>query len=353
MSDTLTIHSKFKVYSVHFVENLVDVISDHNERGDFFLVDRNVFEQHKGVLADTLPQERTIFIKVSEKNKSLEFCTNLIEDLVGRNLRRDQSIVAIGGGIVQDISSFTASILYRGVDWSFVPTTLLAQADSCIGGKTSINLGNKKNLVGNFYPPSQVYIDEAFLNTLLVSDLQSGIGEIFHYYIYADSPQTAAMMNNYEKIIESPALLAEHIRTSLAIKKEVIEIDEFDRGERNKFNYGHTFGHALESLTNYKISHGQAVTLGMDIANYISLNLGTMDQETFNSIHKLLEKNMPDFNIFEYSLEHYFSALSKDKKNIGNDLVCILARSPGNLFKKQIPIDAKLKEMIRSYFQSS
>lgn len=351
MSETLTIHSKLKIYSVHFVENLADVLRGHNEGGDFFLVDRNVFEQHKGLLAESLPRERTVFIEVSEKNKSMEFCSNLIEDLVERNIRRDQSIVAIGGGIVQDISSFTASILYRGIDWSFVPTTLLAQADSCIGGKTSINLGNKKNLIGSFYPPSQVYIDAAFLNSLPVADLKSGIGEMLHYYIYADSPLIRPLMDNYEDVLATPGLLVEHIKASLAIKKEVIEKDEFDRGERNKFNYGHTFGHALESLTGYGTNHGQAVTLGMDIANFLSTRMGYMDIDTYKDLHEILARNMPDFNITGYSLDKYFQALARDKKNIGDDLVCILAVKAGDLFKKQISINDEFKDIVASYFE--
>lgn len=351
MSDTLTIHSKLKIYSVHFVENLADVLLRHNDEGSFFLVDLNVFEQHKGILTEYLPKERTIFIEVSENNKSMEFCSKLIEDLVRRNIRRDQSIVAIGGGIVQDISSFTASILYRGIDWSFVPTTLLAQADSCIGGKTSINLGNKKNLVGSFYPPSQVYLDVSFLNSLPVAELKSGIGEILHYYIYADSPQIVSLMEDYERILETPALLAKHIRTSLAIKKEVIEVDEFDRGERNKFNYGHTFGHALESLSNYEINHGQAVTLGMDIANYLSTRLGIMKNETYKELHGILSKNLPVFDMSNYAFGTYFEALANDKKNIGNNLGCILAEKKGKLFKKNLAFDDKLKSLIMSYFK--
>src|SRR5271157_5866279 len=142
-----------------------------------------------------------------------------------------------------DITAFVASILYRGLEWSFFPTTLLAQGDSCIGSKTSINLGDKKNLIGNFYPPSSIYIDTAFLESLETDDIKSGIGEMLHFYYYANSSYIDKLIGNYIHAISNRSTLIEYIRESLSIKKSVIEIDEFDKGERNKFNYGHTFGH--------------------------------------------------------------------------------------------------------------
>ncbi|MCG6536478.1 MAG: 3-dehydroquinate synthase, partial [Syntrophales bacterium LBB04] len=246
--------------------------------------------------------------------------------------------------------AFSASIIYRGIEWSFFPTTLLAQADSCIGSKTSINLGDKKNLIGNFYPPADVFIDTTFLNSLAVEDIKSGIGEILHYYLYAASPFFDELIRDYAMIIKDRDLLMKHIRESLNIKKSVIEDDEFDRGERNKFNYGHTFGHAIESVTDYAVKHGQAVTVGMDLANYVSMKMGFMKPEIFHDLHTKLYINFPEFDFNGINLDRYFDLLSKDKKNIGSSVGCILAEAPGILLKKQLPLDDHLRKMIHAYF---
>jgi 3-dehydroquinate synthase len=260
-------------------------------------------------------------------------------------------VIAIGGGIVQDIAAFSASILYRGVEWIFVPTTLLAQADSCIGSKTSINLGDKKNLIGNFYPPAQILIDTTFLETLFVDDIKSGIGEILHFYYYADTPLIGELMAEYDRLLVERSRLRRYIRESLQIKKVVAENDEFDRGERNKFNYGHTFGHALESASHYAIRHGLAVTVGMDLANYLSLRLGRMTLDCFNELHAVLRRNFPDTNLRDLDLNDYVRALSKDKKNLGSDVVCILASGPGHLEKVRLRLDKDLRQIIESYFR--
>lgn len=351
MSEVFTVKSIFRNYQVQLIDGFEKSIFQHSMQNSFILVDQNLLALFEKQFASILPQYHHISIEANETNKTMDYCQNLIIRLIELGIRKNSTIIAVGGGIVQDIAAFTSSILFRGVKWMFYPTTLLAQADSCIGSKTSINLGNKKNLVGSFYPPSQVYIDAAFLNSLPVADLKSGIGEILHYYIYADSPLIRPLMDNYEDVLATPGLFVEHIKASLAIKKEVIEKDEFDRGERNKFNYGHTFGHAIETMTHYGVSHGQAVTLGMDIANYISEKMGYMDKETFNAMHSLLLKNLPEINLRQYNLNTYFRALSKDKKNIENDLVCILATENGSLKKIQMPFNDNLKNLIISYFE--
>ncbi|MBU1854075.1 MAG: 3-dehydroquinate synthase, partial [Candidatus Omnitrophica bacterium] len=231
------------------------------------------------------------------------------------------------------------------------PTTLLAQADSCIGGKSSINLDEYKNLLGTFYPPSRIFIDMSFLETLPVEAIKSGIGEILHFYLIVGNKMAADLTNDYEKIILSPKLLKKYISLSLEIKKEFIEIDEFDKNERNLLNYGHTFGHAIETVSGYVVNHGQAITMGMDIANYISMRLGYLDKSTFDFMHSVLEKNIPDFRIDEKTLESYLKALLKDKKNIDDKLVCILTDGPGSMRKVHIDITDEIKGMILEYFK--
>lgn len=352
MPDAMLIKSRMKDYRVLFVEDFLKPLREHAEQGAFFVVDSLIHETYGDRIMSIVPHDHIFIVEANERNKTIGKCQEIIETLVAGNFRRNDRLVAIGGGVIQDITAFTSSILYRGVEWIFFPTTLLAQADSCIGSKTSINLGNKKNLVGNFYPPTEIYIDTAFLETLPEADIMSGIGEMLHYYYYADSPFFEKIIAEHSQLLADRRLLLDYIRESLQIKKGLIEIDEFDKGERNKFNYGHTFGHALESLTDYAVKHGQAVTVGMDIANYISLRHGIMNRETFDSAHALLIKNFPAYVWDGFDMERYIQFLSKDKKNIGQDLVCILAEGAGRIMKQRINMDDVFRDVLHAYFRT-
>ncbi|MBW1804026.1 MAG: iron-containing alcohol dehydrogenase [Deltaproteobacteria bacterium] len=349
MSEKLSVQSIFRKYHVHFVEDAFGAFSG-NLNDTFFMVDRKLLALWGTRVKGALPADRTIGIEANEFDKTLDRCQEIIRSLVEKNVRKNHLLVAVGGGILQDITAFTASILYRGIEWHFIPTTLLAQADSCIGSKTSINLGEFKNLVGNFYPPSEILIDVRFLESLPPGEIKSGIGEILHYYLIDDNPLAESLMARYDEFLATPMALYPFIRESLKIKKRVIERDEFDRHERNLFNYGHTFGHALESLSNYQINHGQAVTFGMDLANFLSVEFGHMTQRSFEKMHQVLEKNIPTLNPDEYEMGKYYEALSRDKKNVEDNLGCILTRGPGKMFKAQIPIDDRLKDLIRVFF---
>ncbi|MFH2047088.1 MAG: AroB-related putative sugar phosphate phospholyase (cyclizing) [Pseudomonadota bacterium] len=352
MHDDILIKSRIKDYRVLFVEDFVILLQEYADQGAFFIIDSLILEIYGTRISSVVPQDRILVIKANERNKTINKCQEIIETLVEAKFRRNDRLIAIGGGVIQDITAFTASILYRGVDWTFFPTTLLSQADSCIGGKTSINLGDKKNIVGNFYPPADIFIDTTFLKSLAVDDIKSGIGEILHYYLYSASPLFDELLSDYELVIRNRNCLIKHIQESLKIKKSVIESDEFDRGERNKFNYGHTFGHALESLTDYAIKHGQAVTVGMDIANYLSLQQGIMDRRMFDWVHPLLMRNFPDYDWGHFDMETYIRFLSKDKKNIGSDLVCILPEGPGRLTKQRIMMDDVFRDTLQAYFNT-
>ncbi len=291
-------------------------------------------------------------IQVKEQNKTVDYCQHLIQFLIGKSIRKNYTLVAFGGGIVQDITGFISSILFRGIRWEFFPTTLLAQADSCVGSKTSINFNEYKNLLGNFYPPSNIYIDARFLETLPVSEIKSGIGEILHFFMIVNSSFLTQLVDHYDELLSSPVMLKDYIAESLNIKKKVVEIDECDKNERNVFNYGHTFGHAIETVSHYNVNHGQAVTMGMDIANFVSLSMEKLGKQDFEFMHKLLFKNMPTFNLSADMIEDYFTALSKDKKNIGKNLGCILSSGLAAMQKTQIPLDDKLKKVIIAYFET-
>jgi 3-dehydroquinate synthase len=349
MSDVLRVKSRLRDYSVHFVSNAAKALGDQKKKQAFLVIDQDLPGKAKMIKQFSL--DRVIQIKADEKNKTLASCTSLIQELVSKNIRRNHVIVAVGGGVIEDVAAFVSMVLFRGIDWIYCPTTLLSQADSCIGSKSSINLGSYKNLLGSFYPPSKIYIDLNFLKTLPKDQVKSGLGEILHFYFVAGRHKLAGeMMLWHDFFLNNPLQLKPHILASLKIKKDVIERDELDRGERNLFNYGHTFGHAIETVTHYRISHGQAVSMGMDMANYLSHHLGYIDEKTFEGMHAILRSNLPSFKLTSRQASSYFQALSKDKKNIGQNVGCILTKGPGRMFKIQVPLDHHFKSLILSYF---
>jgi 3-dehydroquinate synthase len=352
MSDILKIKSKIRDYEVHFVDDFASTLRQYRGANSFLIIDKYLLKSYDNLIRNLFPKDRIFGVEAIEQNKTIGYCYDLLKALIQNQIRRNSVLVVIGGGITQDISAFASSILYRGIEWVFYPTTLLAQADSCIGGKSSLNLDEYKNLLGSFYPPSRIFIDIDFLETLPVEAIKSGIGEMLHFYLIAGSGLAKNLMDNYEKIISSPKLLKGYIFSSLETKKGFIEIDEFDKNERNILNYGHTFGHAIETISGYSVNHGQAVTMGMDIANYVSLQFGYMNVSTFEAMHCILSKNMPDFTIHDGEIKDYLEALSKDKKNIGDGLTCILVHGHGSMRKAKIPLDERLKCMILDYFKT-
>lgn len=352
MSEAFTIKSMFRDYKVNLIDEFEKSIRQHSEENTYILIDQKVLELFEKQFERILPKYHFISIEANESNKTIDYCQSLIKNLIEKNIRKDSIVVAVGGGIIQDIAAFSSSILFRGIDWVFYPTTLLAQADSCIGSKTSINVAGYKNLVGNFYPPAEIDLDLAFLDTLPIEEIKSGIGEILHFYLIAGGSLAEKLIDNYDELIASPRTLKRHIVESLKIKQSVIEIDEFDRNERNLFNYGHTFGHAIETVSGYGINHGQSVTMGMDIANFISVNLGYLSKNNFGRMHKILERNMPSFSLRDDMVEDYLAALSRDKKNIGNSVGCILTSGPGAMKKVYLPFDDHLKSMVLAYFSA-
>jgi 3-dehydroquinate synthase len=200
--------------------------------------------------------------------------------------------------------------MYRGVDWVHIPTTLLAQGDSCIGSKTSINFGKFKNQLGNFFSPKQIFIDVNFLKTLDKADLISGLGEMAHYFLVSSCEDFLYFKSEYHNAQNNLNILKDLIIRSLEIKKSYIEIDEFDQNERQVFNYGHSFGHALESLTNYRIPHGIAVSIGMDMSNFMSVKYGYMTEEARQEIRLLLKQVWVGYSIDDIDLKDMENAIT-------------------------------------------
>jgi 3-dehydroquinate synthase len=311
-------------YSVAFADDLLDDCQRLFVGQSHFLVDANVARLYGDRLSPVFKHPHTLIIEATEDNKSVERVIPVIERLVANKIRRDHVLVAIGGGIIQDITCFIASTLMRGVAWKFVPTTLLAQADSCIGSKSSINLGATKNILGTFNPPKEIFVCTAFLDTLEEKDLHSGIGELLKVHAIEGAAAFDRLAADYDALLDDRAVLLAYVRDALLIKQRFIEVDEFDKGVRNIFNYGHSFGHAIESATDFGVPHGIAVTMGMDIANRIAVLRGLLPEAHYRRMHPVLRKNYAAFSPTPIAVEAMLSALMKDKKNTTSKLVLIL-----------------------------
>lgn len=274
MRASFEINSSTGAYCVALGEGLVrEAVASPAHR--IFIVDKRLREQVRFV-ADPI-----IEIAATEENKALERMAPIVEQLKRLGATRETELVAVGGGIVQDIATFVASIYMRGLRWHYCPTTLLGMVDSCIGGKSSINVGTLKNLVGNFHPPAQILIDLAFTETLDAGQLTSGLMESVKICYARGADEFDAYLQLEPAVPLARETAFSIIERSLRAKKWFIETDEFDRAERLLLNFGHTFGHAIESATHFEVPHGIAVGVGMLTAHRFALDT-----------HRLTERGM-------------------------------------------------------------
>ena len=356
MEDTqqynFTVKSNIHDYEVHFIDNVKRTLASELKEGDFIILDNKVKDLYPEWFEVALDNFKHIGIDASESQKSYQEVEPVINSLIENGFKKNHRLIAIGGGITQDVTAFIASILYRGVQWYFFPTTLLAQGDSCIGSKTSINFGKFKNQVGGFYPPNKIYVDQKFLNTLPFKELQSGLGEMAHYFVVAGEEDFNRYKRDYAQALVDKNVLKGVIARSLEIKKSYIEIDEYDKNERQVFNYGHSFGHAIESLTNYGIPHGIAISVGMDMSNFVSMKKGYITNEVRQNSRELFEKIWDGYSdqVKRLDIDTYLVALSKDKKNKGPLLGLILNKGYGRVFKDFTENDMIFRSWIAEYF---
>ena len=347
---SLSIKSSIRNYEVFFSKSIFEPLKHELKSDDIIIMDKNVYAYLNEDIQPLITTNNHILIDATENQKSYTALTPIIEELIESGFRKNNRLIAIGGGITQDITAFISSIMYRGVEWLFFPTTLLAQADSCIGGKTSINIGDYKNQLGNFYPPQKIFIIPEFVKTLPELDFKSGMGEMLHFYLVSGENDFNFYRASYENAFANDKVLLKLIRRNLEIKKGFIERDEFDRGERLLLNYGHSFGHAIESMTDYSVPHGIAVSYGMDIANFVSVKMGFLKENVYNDIHRQLEKIWEGTSLGDIDVAKYETALSRDKKNIGGRYQLILSRGIGQMFMHGIEPNENFTLWLKEYF---
>ena len=302
------------------------------------VVDKNVPKKLINKVLNSLPQKKISlhYFNSSEKNKNQKSIDNILSILLSKNFNRNDCLISIGGGITGDVSGFAASIFKRGLKFINMPTTLLSQVDSSIGGKTGINSKYGKNLIGAFYQPSLVISDIIFLKSLPKREIICGYGEILKHAIIADKRFFNFLDINGSKILnlKSP-LIEKAIFKSCSIKRKVVETDEKEMGMRKILNFGHTFAHAYEATLGYskKLNHGEAVILGIKTAAKFSLSNKILSIKEFNLIENHLNKlNLPG-NINKFfsikNLNKILSFMKKDKKNNTNKINLVLLKKIG------------------------
>lgn len=299
------------------------------------LTDENVYKYQLEFFRENI-EAKFIYeyiVSSGENSKSVEVYEEVISYMMKSNFSRKSLIIAFGGGVVGDLGGFLASTYMRGIDFIQVPTTLLSMVDSSVGGKTGINIGKYKNIIGTFYRPKFTYINTNTLNTLDYDEYLSGLCEVIKYGVIYDYNILTYLKNNKENILNKEAKTLEYIiKKCVQIKANIVSDDEFENGIRKILNFGHTFGHGIENLLN--ISHGYSVSIGMSIAFSLSLKKNLIEKEYFDTFMELLDYyNLPTkfYSDDENIEEKIFAIMKSDKKNSFSNINLILPVAKTNV----------------------
>ena len=348
----LKISSKTQQYPIiigsNLVSNIAKIIKNNslNFKKCLLIVDRNISKKIIYKLKKSLIKKKLYvhFFKANEVNKNLNSVNKILDILLNKNFSREDCLISIGGGITGDVSGFAASLFKRGLKFINIPTTLLSQVDSSIGGKTGINTKYGKNLIGSFYQPNLVISDVQFLKTLPRREVICGYGEILKHALITNKKFYNFLEKNSEKIFNlSSPFIEKAIYESCKIKKKVVEKDENEKGLRKILNFGHTFAHAYEASLNYskKLNHGEAVILGMKTALNFSLKKNLIKKNDYYLINQHILRSKLPSRISRFfkakDLIKIISFMIKDKKNTSDKINLILLKKIGSaIIKNQL-----------------
>lgn len=307
------------------------------------ITDYNVSNLHMHKLVEAIKSKgyeiSSIAIKPGEESKNFDTLLKLYKELSEFKITRTDLIITLGGGVVGDLGGFAAATYLRGVSYIQIPTSLLAQVDSSIGGKVAVDLPQGKNLVGSFYNPCAVFIDPELLGSLPRRILNDGLGEVIKYGCIKDGNIIKKLKGykNHKELLEN---IEDIIYTCCSIKKAVVEIDEKDQGERMLLNFGHTIGHAIEKYYNYnKYSHGEAVGIGMVTITEKSEKLGLTKEGTSRIIADILKKYDLPVEMPEASNTKLLDTIKLDKKSSGEFINVVLIKEIGKAYINKIKAD--------------
>ena len=348
-SNILTIKSVPKSYSVtwedqkHPFEIINDLMSEN--QNNILFIDKNVYKTYgKYLKADP---SKIFIAKASENFKTLKGLMKLIDFLQENKFTKGEKLIVVGGGVIQDVGAFAGACYKRGIPWIYFPTTLLAMCDSCIGSKAGINYQHVKNQLAIFSAPSQVVISPVFLKSLPVREIKAGLGEILKLHIIGGKYSLESFKEHISRAIKLDyTAFKPLIFGSLHIKKSVIEEDEFELNYRKALNYGHTIGHAMEILSDYRIPHGQAVVIGMIVANELSRHRNMLNAEENKSLKALSYDLLDQDSLHGLSTSNLGDLLQKDKKTSGSLITFILLESIGEIRLIPMHLNSKLIDEI-------
>ncbi|MBI44940.1 MAG: 3-dehydroquinate synthase [Candidatus Marinimicrobia bacterium] len=323
-----------KINYLNTEAELIQQIKKYHKQYDkvFFMTQNPILKQN--AIIHQIIQEHNYYIcSNSEQCKTLKEYEKIIEFLSNKHCNRNSAIISIGGGTVTDLCGFVASSYMRGITHIVIPTTLLGMVDAAIGGKTALNIGKIRNLIGTYKKPDDLIIYNKFLITLNQQEIINGYAEIIKYALIMDKKLFIKIENNIDQLLYdiNLDLIQNIIKICINHKLEIVKQDQFDQGIRNILNFGHTVGHAIESYYNFKISHGKAVFHGMHIASYLSYKNNNITITEYNRIMKLIEKmNLNKLQKLDYNKIMDF--ITADKKNINNELNYILLKTIGSAY---------------------
>lgn len=311
----------------------------------FVIIDENVNKYHGGKIIrgikNAFPKVNFYFLKPGERSKSGNELNRIYAELIKKNYGRDTLIVGIGGGVTGDLAGYAASTFMRGVQLVHVPTTILANVDSSVGGKTGINFQNKKNLIGSFYQPEFVFIDLEFIASLPVSEMNSGLGEIIKYAFLTNKKFFGFVFNNLEGYNrKNETVIRNLLNESVSFKASVVAKDEKESGLRKILNLGHTFAHSYESELKFKIKHGEAVIAGVISAIFLSNNIGILSKQKKDLYLDMLSKITLPAIFSKMNNERLYEIMGHDKKNRNQKVRFVLLSDIGNLLT-DVEVDKK------------
>lgn len=342
MNKKVTVKGVKRPYDIIIGNDILNIIPEKikeltKAKNVVVITDDNVDKFYSDKILDMLQKAGFRALKFvfahGEANKTMKTICDILEFMAQNNVTRSDLVVALGGGIVGDVSGYAASSYLRGIDFIGVPTTFLAAIDSSVGGKTGVNLKSGKNLAGAFYQPRLVVCDTKTFETLPKENFKEGVAEAIKYGAICDKQLFDLLSENKNADIESI------IERCVSIKAEIVSEDEFDTGKRQLLNFGHTIGHAVEKATDFKISHGIAVGIGMAIISKISDSLGWSDEQTYPQIIKCLENNNIPTDT-DIKTEELLFVMLKDKKRNGDTINLVIPEKIGCCVLKNISISS-------------
>jgi 3-dehydroquinate synthase len=365
-SDTINISSSPRDYKVTFTDNVASKIDLNNGKySDYiFIADKNIMKIYPNLL-DNFNNYPTYIVEAIEDNKNIHEALRMCDFLLENNANRGTCIYALGGGIIQDLVAYAAATYKRGIPWIYIPTTLLGQSDSCVGGKTGLNYNGTKNLIALFSAPREIIIDINFNYTLNGDDIFSGYGEILRLAITGGEQVFLQYKKLIHHLISNDSLLKpdkeilnQLIKLSLSVKKSVVEYDEFELNHRKSMNYGHSIGHAIEAMVDFKIPHGQAVALGIMVENELAKSILDLSSDIISDVKDIVMKIVPKKSLdyfFTLKNSSFIKFLKRDKKVIGSNLKLAIISRIGDMrfidFSLDEVSDKRINETIKNLSQ--